>query len=54
MEQWIIDAKNCAKQEAEDFVENLKYIAYRHDLDETWFVDEVVKNIHIIKDNNND
>ena len=51
MEQWIKDAKELAKSEAEDFVENMKYIASANNLEEVWFIEEVVKNIHTIKEN---
>lgn len=52
MEQWIKDAKELAKSEAESFVENMKDIASANNLDEIWFIEEVVKNIHNIKENN--
>ena len=52
MEQWIKDAKELAKSEAEAFVENMKYIASANNLEEVWFIEEVVKNIHNIKENN--
>ena len=50
MEQWIADAKDRAKVEAQDIVDNLKEIAFTEHLDEIWFIDEVVKNIHVIKE----
>ncbi len=52
MEQWIKDAKELAKSEAEAFVENMKDIASANDLEEVWFIEEVIKNIHNIKENN--
>ena len=52
MEQWIKDAKELAKSEAETFVENMKYIASANDLEDVWFIEEVLKNIHNIKENN--
>ena len=52
MEQWIKDAKELAKYEAETFVENMKYIASTNNLDDVWFIEEVVKNIHNMKENN--
>lgn len=52
MEQWIKDAKELAKSEAEAFVENMKDIASVNNLDEIWFIEEVIKNIHNMKENN--
>lgn len=51
MEQWIADAKDRAKTEAECFVEDMKHIAEKENLDPVWFIEEVVKNIHTIKEN---
>ena len=51
MEQWIADAKDRAKAEAQDIVDNLKEIAFTEHLDEIWFIEEVIKNIHTIKEN---
>lgn len=52
MEQWIKDAKELAKSEAEAFVVNMKDVASANDLEEVWFIEEVIKNIHNIKENN--
>lgn len=52
MEQWIIDAKNRAKIEAQEIIDNLKEIAFTESLDEVWFIEEVVKNIHNMKEDN--
>ena len=52
MEQWIKDAKDKAKTTAECFVEDMRRIAEEENLDHVWFVEEVVKNIHTIKENN--
>ena len=49
MEQWLVDAKDRAKREAEEIVENLREIAFTESLDDEWFVEEVVKNIHRLK-----
>lgn len=50
MEQWLINAKKRAKIEAQEIVDNLKKIAITESLDEIWFIEEVVKNIHNIKE----
>lgn len=49
MEDWLKDAKELAKSEAEYFIENLTDVANANDLDAEWFVEEVIKNIHKIK-----
>ncbi len=49
MEQWLKEAKEIAKSEAMNFVENMKSIADEKDLEPEWFLEEVVKNIHRIK-----
>ena len=49
MEQWLKDAKELARSEAENFVEDMTGIASRHDLEPEWFIEEVVKNIHQMK-----
>ena len=54
MEDWLKDAKELAKSEAEYFVESLIGIAHTNNLDTEWFVAEVVKNIHKIKSNPNE
>lgn len=48
-EQWLIDVKRQAKDEAEYFVENMREIANELNIDPEWFIGEVVKNIHITK-----
>ncbi len=48
-EGWIISARALAKEEAGDFVEYLKHLAEVNDLDEKWFIEEVVKNINALK-----
>lgn len=52
MEQWLKDVKDRAKTEAECFVEDMKRIAEKENLDSVWFIEEVVKNIHTIKETN--
>lgn len=42
--------KKRAKIEAQEIVDNLKKIAITESLDEIWFIEEVVKNIHNIKE----
>jgi len=54
MEDWLKDAKELAKSEAEYIVKNLIDVANTNNLDAEWFVEEVVKNIHKIKDNPNE
>lgn len=49
MEDWLKEAKEIAQYEAKDFVENMKTIAEKKDLDFEWFLEEVVANIHKIK-----
>ena len=49
MERWLKDARNRAKDEAEFIIHSLKEIAATENLDEHWFIDEVVKNIHNLK-----
>lgn len=51
MEQWLADAKRKAKNEAEYFVENMREIANELNIDPEWFIEEVVKNIHAVKQN---
>ena len=50
MEQWIKEAKDRAKAEAECFIEDMKNIADKDNIDPIWFIDEVIKNIHSLKD----
>ena len=50
MEKWIKEAKERAKAEAEFFVESMVEIADEMNIERTWFVEEVVKHIHKIKD----
>ena len=47
MEDWLKDAKELAKSEAEYFVKNLIDVANTNNLDAEWFVEEVVKNIQV-------
>ncbi len=49
MEQWLKDAKELAHSEAEDFIKDMNDIASKYDLEQEWFIEEVVKNIHQIK-----
>lgn len=49
MVDWLKDAKDIAKEEAENFVENMYEIADSKDLEREWFLEEVVKNMHEIK-----
>ena len=48
MEDWLKDAKELAKSEAEYFVKNLIDVANTNNPDAEWFVEEVVNNIHKI------
>ena len=47
MEDWLKDAKELAKSEAEYIVKNLIDVANTNNLDAEWFVEEVVKNIQV-------
>ena len=50
MEQWIAEAKQTAKIQAELFIKHMRRIADEENLEPIWFIEEVVKNIHILKD----
>lgn len=50
MEQWLKDAKAQAQNEAENFVQDMRYVAEQNNLEPDWFIEEVIKNIHKIKD----
>lgn len=54
MEDWLKDAKELEKSEAEYFVKNLIDVANKNNLDAEWFVEKVIKNIHKIKGNPNE
>lgn len=49
MEQWLKEAKDRAKVEAECFIECMRSIAEEENIDTIWFIDEVIKNIHNLK-----
>lgn len=53
MEQWLKDAKELARSEAKDFIKDMTDIASKYDLEPEWFIEEVVKNIHQIKNTDN-
>lgn len=46
MDNWLVDAKERARLEAEDFIENINDVANRLNIEPIWFIEEVVKNIH--------
>lgn len=48
-EKWLIEAKQTAKEQAEDFVSYMKTIADEKNLEPEWFIEEVLKNIHKLK-----
>ena len=50
MEDWIKVAKDRAKSEAECFIENMKDIAEEEEVEPIWFIEEVIKNVHNLKD----
>lgn len=50
MDDWLIDAKDRAKSEAEDFIETMTDIANRLNIEPIWFIEEVVKNIHQLRE----
>ena len=52
MEEWLKQAKNRARVEAECFFEEMKEIADEENLEQEWFIEEVVKNIHLLKNDN--
>ncbi len=49
MEKWLKEAKEIAGSEAKDFIENMNSIAEEKDLEPEWFLEEVIKNIHRFK-----
>ena len=49
-EQWLIEAKQTAKIQAELFIEHMKHIADEENLEPVWFIEEVVMNIHKMKE----
>ena len=51
MDQWLKLAKESAVVEAEYFVECIRTAAQRCDVEFEWFFDEVIKNMHRLKDN---
>ena len=52
MEQWLKEAKALPQSEVKDFIENMNTIVSKYDLEPEWFIEEVVKNIHQIKNIN--
>ena len=48
MEQWLKNAKEAAKWQAECFVKDMEEIACEDNLDPQWFITEVIKNINSI------
>lgn len=52
MDSWLVDAKEQAKSEAEYFIKDMNDIANRLNIDPIWFIEEVVKNIHQLKESN--
>jgi hypothetical protein len=49
MEQWLKEAKDTARNMAEEMVNEIRLAATEADLEPDWFLEEVVKNIHRIK-----
>lgn len=49
MEQWVKEAKDRARTEAEFFINDMKLTAEEEDLEPIWFIDEVIKNIQRLK-----
>ena len=43
MEKWLREAKDLAKKEADSFIEHMREIADSIDVDDTWFIEEVIK-----------
>ncbi len=52
MDNWLIDAKEKAKSEAKEFIEDMTDIANKLNIEPIWFIEEVVKNIHQLKESN--
>lgn len=49
MDDWLVEAKERAKSEAKDFIENMNDIADELNIEPIWFIEEVVKNIQFLK-----
>lgn len=50
MKNRIKIAKDRVKSEAGCFIENMKDIAEEEKVDSIWFIEEVIKNVHNLKD----
>ena len=49
MENWLTDAVNSAKEEAESIICDLCRYADRLDVDREWLIEETIKYMHKIK-----
>ncbi len=45
MEEWIKNAKDVAKWEADWIIKNIEITAEQQQVDKDWFIEEVLKNI---------
>ena len=50
MEQWLKDAKEQARIQAEIMVSDIRDMAYDLDVEKWWFFEEVIKHVHRIKE----
>lgn len=48
-ENWLEVVKDRAKIEAEYIIDDLRKTASHENVDEDWFMDEVIKNIRMLK-----
>ena len=46
---WLQEAKNRAEFEADVFIEEMKSLAEQSNIEVTWFLEEVIKNLNKIK-----
>lgn len=49
MDDWIKEAKERARQEAEDFIALLNEVAEELNIEREWFIEETIKNVHQLK-----
>lgn len=54
MEKWLIEAKDTARSEAEQILDNLRDIANRLCVDTDWFIDTVISDIRKLKNTDED
>ena len=49
MENWLTDAVDVAKEEAESIIRDLCWYADRLNIDREWFIKETIKHMHKVK-----